>query len=262
MYLIFSCIFVNENYLNLVDKLLTTYSKYNDNDKICYLIITSKNFESKIKQIFLKTGIKNHDIWILDIGKNDSMTSNIYESTYSRYYIYKYPNIKYYEKILYLDCDILITNCLDKLFSFELEDLFYFVHEPMHRYCHCALFNDNEYKNLDSKCTFTTAIILFKNNTKMITYMSEIYKFIKDFHNKYENPLPAYDQPIVNKICLDNKIYNNISLKNYCLNMMPRDGIDKISLIPKYLLCHFATNVGDHIGKIDRATKVIDLLKI
>ena len=88
MYLIYSCIFVNENYLNLVDKLLTTYSKYNDNDKICYLIITSKNFESKIKQIFLKTGIKNHDIWILDIGKNDSMTSNIYESTYSRYYIY------------------------------------------------------------------------------------------------------------------------------------------------------------------------------
>ena len=132
----------------------------------------------------------------------------------------------------------------------------------MHRYNHCALFSDIEFEKLGSECTFTTAIILFENTLKNVSNLEKINDFVKKLHMNYINPLPSYDQPVVNKICIEEKIYDNVLLRSYCLNIMPTDGVEKINLIPNYTMCHFATNVGEHTSKLQRISTVQKVLNM
>ncbi|MBI96598.1 hypothetical protein CL656_05580 [bacterium] len=260
MNLIYSCVFYNENYLNLIEKLLTSFYKHNKDSNINYLIITCESFKNKVIKICNQIGLK-FDIWILDICNTDSTVNNIYESTYSRYAIYNYPKLNNYKKILYLDCDILIINNLKPLFEINLTNHFYTLFEEPHRICHCATFNDDEFEEIKNKKeTFTSAIILFNNNNIMCSYLKNIFTIIQNHHQKYKKPFSCYDQPIFNKIGYINKIINNKILGEYCFNVSPHDNLNILPTLVKYLLCHFATNVGDYNSKIIRTTKAEEYL--
>ena len=101
-----------------------------------------------------------------------------------------------------------------------------------------------------------------KNTLKNVSNLEKIYDFVKKLHMNYINPLPSYDQPVVNKICIEEKIYDNVLLRSYCLNIMPTDGVEKINLIPNYTMCHFATNVGEHTSKLQRISTVQKVLNM
>ena len=252
MNLVYSCVFYNEKYLIIMEKLLSSFYKHNKSSDLVYLIVTNKALEKKVLEICTKIGLQ-FDIWVIDICNYESNIDNIYESTYSRYMIYQYPKLNNFEKILYLDCDILILGNLEPLFNFDLVDNLYTMFEESHRQSHCQLFSDDDFKILkNNKKTFTTAVILFNNNPLICSYLKNIYEAIKKFHNKYKKPLYSYDQPIVNKLGYTNKIINNIDLNKWCMNIMPQDGINKLSHLNKYLICHFATEVGNDTHKIER----------
>ena len=69
MNLIYSCVFTNENYITLFKNLLTSYCRYNDTSNVCYLVITSKEFHEKIKNILIPF-IKNRVIISIDKSNN------------------------------------------------------------------------------------------------------------------------------------------------------------------------------------------------
>lgn len=256
MKLVYSCVFVKKEYIEIINKLLTTFNKYKENRNITYLIITSPDFEKDIRKIFEKLDII-YDIFLIDI-LNENELDNVYESTYSRYRIFEYPKIDDFKKIMYLDCDIVIVNNINPIFSIDTNDKFYFMNEKKDRYCHCSLFSDDEFNNLNENQTFTTAVILFENNDIIKDYMRNIYNTIKHFHMKYRNPLPAFDQPITNKLCMDHDIYNNKDITKYCMNLGYRDRQEELFKIKNYLLCHFATNVGDYKSKLERINFTLD----
>lgn len=258
MNLVYSCVFVNENYINLIENLLKSYNTFNYNSNNCYLIITSNNFEEKIKKVIQEINLKNYYIWTIDI-------LNIYEATYSRYYIYNFPKINQFNKILYLDCDIIILGNIDIIFNLNIDDKFYTLYEEAHRYAHLSMLSDKEFNDFDKTNTFTTAIILFNNNEKMLYYLKKTYEYIKNFHKIYKDPLKAYDQPIVNKLFFDNNCFNNKLLNNYCFNISPtssQDDQNMLESLSKYLIIHFATDVGDYNSKIQRINVIKYLLKV
>lgn len=264
MNLIYSCVFVNENYIKLLENLIQSYDKFNKNSDICYLIITHERFESAIKKSMQNIDFKKYDIWLLDVCNSLTNKENIYEATCMRYYIYDYPKIKQYQKILYLDCDIIVLGNLDGIFDVCIEDMLYFVHEKMHRYNHCSLFTDEEYNNLSSNSSFTTAIMLFNNKNIVTKYLENIYIYIKEFKSIFPNPLPAYDQPIVNKLCIYKQVSNNTMLNNLCFNMAAEDTEDNIILLynSNYKVVHFATKVGDCESKLERSLFVQELINM
>ena len=120
MNLIYSCAFVKESFVDLVYLLLLSYKLYGDVE-FDYLIITHPSFIEKIKNIMLLFKIKGK-IWLLNICEKAA-------SAFSRLHIFKYPEIHNYKKILYLDCDVLITNSLKNIFDVELENKLYAVKE-------------------------------------------------------------------------------------------------------------------------------------
>tara|TARA_A100001015_G_scaffold195734_1_gene218279 strand:- start:375 stop:1856 length:1482 start_codon:yes stop_codon:yes gene_type:complete len=250
MNLVYSCIFNNENYLIIIEKLLNSFYKHNKDSNIVYLIITDSKLESKIIEICEKINL-NFKTWIIDICNYTSNIDNIYESTYARYYIYAYPEIYNYEKILYLDCDILILSNLELLFRLELSNLLYVMYEKTHRTAHGSLFNNEEYEIFkNNNDSFTSALFLFNNNSIILDYFKNIYIFIKNFHKENSNPLHCYDQPIVNRLNYNKKIIDNKLLSKFCKNLEPFSDMEYLSNIDSYFLCHFPTTVGDSESKI------------
>ena len=146
--LIYSCVFFQEKYINLIEILLKSYIYYGKPKiDITYLIITNEKFKSKIQNIFDKLEI-NGKIWCLELN-------TLFEAGYSRLKIFDYPEIYRYSKILYLDCDILVTNNVNNILNFDIENKLYTLEEECDRIAHCELFNQNEYNKLDKKSVFS-----------------------------------------------------------------------------------------------------------
>ena len=110
--IIYSCVFFNEKYINLINLLLKSYKLFgNSDDNVDYLIICNTDFKNKIKAIFDNLNMSGN-IWCIDL-------KTIFEAGYSRLLIFDYPNINLYRKILYLDCDILVTNSINNILNFN-----------------------------------------------------------------------------------------------------------------------------------------------
>ena len=60
-----------------------------------------------------------------------------------------------------------------------MDDNFYTLYEEGGRLAHCGMLTDKEFNEFDKSNTFTTAIILFNNNEKMLDYLKKTYEYIK-----------------------------------------------------------------------------------
>ena len=152
--LIYSCVFFNQKYIDLIHLLLKSYKLFgNAPNEVDYLIICSPHFQKDIQAIFDTLHIKGI-IWSLDLKTK-------FEAGYSRLQIFEYSNINQYKKILYLDCDILVTNSISNILDFELKNKLYGLEEgnTEHVYFGKQFFDKNP------NCTaFTSGILLFNNH--------------------------------------------------------------------------------------------------
>ena len=209
--LIYSCVFFNEKYINLLTLLLKSYKLFgNESNNINYLILCSPNFKDKIQLIFDNLKLKGK-IWCLNLKTK-------FEAACSRLKIFDYPEVDFYDKILYLDCDILITNSINKVLDIQLENKLYVLQEKCHRLYHCVKFNNKEYNLLDKNSTFTSGIILFYNNKIIKNLFSEI---LLDINNHINSKLPipdCFDQPFIIYRAIKKNLYNNKDLINLAIN--------------------------------------------
>ena len=206
--LIYSCVFFNEKYIRLINLLLKSYKLFgNSPDDVDYLIICNPNFQKKIKAIFDNLNISGK-IWCIDLKTN-------FQAGYSRLKIFNYPNIDLYNKILYLDCDILVTNSINNILDFQLENKLYALQEgnTKHRFWGSKFFDNNPH------CTaFTSGILLFNNNTVIKDLFSQILLHIKN-HITSMLPIPeCLDQPFIVYHAVKNNLYDNQTLINIVIN--------------------------------------------
>ena len=120
MILIYSCIFLKKDYIQLLKLLLESYIKYNTYHTK-YLVITNNKFKLEIETFLNELNI-DYDIWSLTIN-------SILGACCSRLLIFDYPKIHKYTKILYLDTDIIITNNLTELINYNLDKKLYVFNE-------------------------------------------------------------------------------------------------------------------------------------
>ena len=199
MNLVYSCVFYNLKYAQLLHLLLGSFSKFCNNSNIFYLVLCDKKLEPFIKEIFLKYKI-NGDTWCLEIN-------SLFQAGTSRLRIFDYNNITKFNKILYLDCDVLITNPIDEIWNTCKEEKCYVMHEKYNRKAHFYLFNDEEYSKINKSLSFTSAVILFKNCNKIKDCFTKIYEHT-ELYLKQKKPIPmCIDQPFI----VYHLIKNNLS---------------------------------------------------
>jgi len=179
---IFYSIFNNEKYIDIFYLFLESIFIYgNLNDTIHILVYTSTKFMNIIKESHLFNDEKIK--FEINDNNNDKKTISIFN-------LFNLQSISSYEKILYLNTDILVKDDINKVFDFLEEDE----------------------ENYDNIASLTSEILLFKNSEKI--NISNIFKY----NNKFLN------SSIVNKVIhnftrqyndYDSKIENmNILLNN------------------------------------------------
>jgi lipopolysaccharide biosynthesis glycosyltransferase len=245
---IFCCVFNQEKYVDMFFLLLESifiYGNLNKNTNI--LVYTSTPFMNMIKQSHLF----NNDKIIFEI--NDTY-DNINKACKARLDLFNLPSIINYNKILYLDTDILVKDNINELFNVCKEDLLYVLEEGDltmndNFYGGNTLFG-NEINNYNDKSAFTSGILLFNNCEKIKDLFNRINEDIVNRPNNFS----CHDQPYIVYNAFKYNLYNNKILKSFIVNNDNDINSDKV-------IHHFPGEMGIYKYKIDAMTIFLNSLK-
>ena len=162
-------------------------------------------------------------------------------------FIFDYIKPNTFDKILYLDTDILINKSLDDIFNITIDNKIHAIMEGGQIPYHCLYHTSEEFEKHKSNDCFSSGILLFDNSLKQ--YFENVKKL---FSNCITNGIQigcCIDQPFFNLIahkmnCINNKILSKYSRCN------PLD-------ITEQIISHFAGNVGDHESKLTKMNSFI-----
>ena len=233
---IFCCVFNNEKYINMFYLLLESILLYGKLDNIQILIYTSTPFMNIIKNNYLF----DDEIIIFEI--NDTY-DNIDKSCKSRLDLFNLSSITKYEKILYLDTDIIVKNDINKVFDICKDDILYVLEEGLltdnnNYYGGIELFGD-EINNYSDKSAFTSGILLFNNCIQM----KKLFNIIKQDIIDRPFIFNCFDQPYIVYNAFKYNIYNNKLLKDVAVN-------NDYNIDSNKTIHHFPGNPGIYKKKI------------
>ena len=244
---IFVCVFNQEKYVEMFFLLLESifiYGKLDDNTNI--LVYTSSLFMNKIKNNRLFNNAK----MIFEI--NDEY-NNIDKSCKARLDLFNLSSIKKYNKILYLDTDILVKDDINKVFDICKENILYTLEEGRinnkNNFWGNVLFG-NEINNYNDKTAFTSGILLFNNCTQIKDLFDKINE---DMINRPYN-LSCMDQPYIVYNAFKYNLYNNKILKSVVVNRNHNIHSNKI-------IHHFPGGPGNYGHKLVSMNNFLDKIK-
>jgi hypothetical protein len=222
---------------------ILTYGNLNDTTHI--LIYTSTEFMNMIKSSNLFT---NNIIFEI----NDSYC-DIDKACKARLDLFCLQSTKKYNKILYLDTDILIKGDINKIFNIINKDILYVLEEGTidhpADYFGKSLFG-NEIEQYDDKSAFTSGILLFNNCENIRSLFDKINNDIMTRPRHFD----CYDQPYIVYNSFKYNLYNNKILKEFAVNNDHNIHSDKI-------IHHFPGGPGVYYHKLVYMRKFLNDLK-
>lgn len=208
MNLIYVCVFLNKDQLELLKLFLFSVLLYSDIELFDLVVITSVDFLedinniSKLFNIHLKTMVTN--------------CKTIEDSMMNRYKIFEYLEIDKYSKILYLDLDILMQADLNILFNLEIEDKIYAVPQNNTNielpHFGGELFDFTQIdKNIQG---INGGVLLFQNTNTMRSLFNIILNHRDELVSKNISLL-IMDQSLLNYHCNTKKLFGSNILSKY-----------------------------------------------
>jgi len=245
---IFVCVFNKKKYVDMFFLLLESIFIYGDLDyNTNILVYTSTSFMNNIKKSHLFNDEK------IKFEINDTY-DNIDKACKARLDLFNLHSIKNYNKILYLDTDILVKDNINKIFDVCKEDILYTLEEgEIHSntdYWGKTLFG-NKVNNYDDKSAFTSGILLFNYCEKIKDLFDKINE------DMVERPYDfiCYDQPYIVYNAFKYNLYNNKILKTLVVNNDNNIHSDKA-------IHHFPGGPGIYQHKINDMTIFLNNIKL
>jgi lipopolysaccharide biosynthesis glycosyltransferase len=226
--LVYICVFCNKKFVNLVDLFLESVDTFGNIDSNTDIVIfTHPDFVNSINNVISKY---NLPVKIYEMNLN-----TIVEAKYSRLLIFDTPFINKYQKILYLDTDILVINGLAKIFNNDLDEKLYVVRE-----CDIgsSYFGGNlfDFTKIDPKTpAFNSGVLLFKNCQVIKGLFKTILDDIIDYYVIGKRIAGCIDQPFFNYHTITNSL-NEMNLLRGLSTNSPQSYTDN----PNLVVCHFA----------------------
>jgi lipopolysaccharide biosynthesis glycosyltransferase len=242
-FLVYLGIFYNKDYLELLKELIISVKLFSFLYQIDFLILTTEDFTPEINQLSMLTGIPLKT-FIID-------PSNLAGAAFARLNIFEFPEISNYEKVLYLDTDIIIQGDLQKVFELDIEDKLYAMSEgTIEHEIHGGQWFD--FEKIDKHTIgLNSGILLFKPTDTMRRIFSEINDHISEMKSSGK-PMPqCEDQAFINYHFIkenkyDNKLIERYSLI-YCIDPPPPP-----SKPTDIVICHFVWPIGNAKHKMGR----------
>uniref|UniRef100_A0A6C0EIF5 Nucleotide-diphospho-sugar transferase domain-containing protein n=1 Tax=viral metagenome TaxID=1070528 RepID=A0A6C0EIF5_9ZZZZ len=218
---IFCCVFNQEKYVDMFFLLLESIFTYGNLDyNMNILIYTSTPFMNRIKQSHLFNNEK------MKFEINDTY-NDIDKACKARLDLFNLPSVKNYNKILYLDTDVLVKDDINKVFKVCKEDLLYVLEEGeidnINDFWGKTLFGD-EINKYEDKSAFTSGILLFNNCEKINDLFNKINEDITNRPRRFA----CFDQPYIVYNAFKYNLYNNKILKSLVVNNDTNIHSDKV----------------------------------
>jgi len=244
---IFVCIFNQIEYVNMFYIMLESIFIYgNLNNNMHILVYTSTEFMNKIK----KSHLFNETQIIFEI--NDTYDT-IEKACKARIDLFDLSVINNYNKILYLDTDIIIKDDINAVFDICNKNVLYVLEESkidcMSGHFGKVLFGP-EINNYDDKTAFTSGILLFNNCNEIKHLFHEIKR---DMINRPYN-FACHDQPYIIYNAFKYNLYNNTIFTNFAVNNDDNIHSNKV-------IHHFPGGPGMHQHKIVNMTSFLNRIK-
>ena len=239
--LVYLGVFVNKDYLELLKILFITVKLYSKLDTIDFLILTCSDFVPAINNISVTLGIPLKTM-IID-------ESRMAGGAFARLYIFEYEHIMSYDKILYLDTDIVVQGDLMNLFNETIEDKIYGLKEgTIEHEIHGGWWFD--FSTIDKNTVgINSGILLFKPTETMKSLFTETLNHVDELKNK---AMPqCADQPFVNYHFIKANKYDIQLIDKHCL-IYCIDPPPPPSAPTSVVVCHFVWPIGNAKHKMDR----------
>jgi len=245
MNLIYMCVSHQESYIKLLKLLINSISlKSNINrDTTDILIITTHIFKPLIEKELEEFNLPIK-YYILDLN-------SLMESSCCKLKIFSYNQIDKYQKILYLDTDVLINSDVNILFSNEISpEKLYTLEEGIigDEYWGSALF---DFTKFDKNTTaFSAGVFYFINSLSMKKLFEDTSTHIANYVG---NTPVCLDQPFLVYNSFIQEKYNNQFMKRYLENNPSVVSNEKI-------IYHFPGDPGHYWSKLNKMTGFWDLM--
>lgn len=255
-HLIYACVFENRDYLKLLELLVKSINKNSPlSPNIDFLVITHPDYVEYINQY-----IHLHDGRYLKIFTLEK--SSLFEAGCARLDIFSYPDIEQYEKILYIDTDILFEDSVERIFTVDISsDKIYAyaegtIGDPYHGKSYWDL------HGLDPNTpAFSSGVLYFVNIPIIKQLFTDIKQHIQQDVYEQGNYIPGcLDQPFIVYNAVIHNNYDNTLMNGLMKNISHEiiDGKAKSSHLKsssnKYVLYHFFGGLGDFNNKYERMT--------
>ena len=247
--LMYFCVFHNRDYIKLASILLGSLKLFTRNlENIDILVLTSLDFKQDFLDLSNSIGLKlNFKFFVFN---------TIPDAAMARLYIYDYESINYYDKILYLDTDIIIQNDLNIFFNQDIENkkVYALPEDTIYREDFGGWYFDISDEMKHKIMGINSGILLWKNMEKIKDIFNNIINHIalEKKNPRYGRMPKSADQPFINYHLIKNGNYDVKLITKYAL-LYP-----KTSLYPKQsdiILCHFAWPFGDPKNKKERMSQ-------
>jgi hypothetical protein len=254
--LVYCCVFYNKDYFKLLNLLLTSLKFFSSKDdhiknKYDFMILTNENMIECVQELKLKLKM---NILI----KTFNFTT-IFQAACARLFIFDYENINFYDKILYLDTDIIIKKNLSPIFDLEINDKLYginsgFINSPSF---------GNQFFDFNKFDPYTKGInsgtLLFKNSDIIKDLFMKIRNHTEEYTKSGQQIPYCMDQPFINYHAISNGLVN-IALLNEYISLYEDSEI--VLNYETSIICHFSFPIGNFGHKNERMRKfMFEILK-
>jgi lipopolysaccharide biosynthesis glycosyltransferase len=242
-------VFHQKSYINLLKLLITSISvKANINKDTDILIITSPSFQSLIQKELENFDLPIH-YSILDLH-------TLMESSCCKLTIFQYKDIDKYQKILYVDTDVLVNSDVNVLFSIDIspEKLYALEEGDIGREYWGSQFFDFTNYTRNTKA-FSAGVFYFMNSVSMKTLFDDTNTHIANYLDE-KRPIPiCLDQPFLVYNSIIQHKYDNQCMKKYVENNPKVHSKEKI-------IYHFPGDPGHYASKIQKMTAFWDKMNM
>jgi len=238
MNLIYMCVFHNKKYIRLLELLLLSFARFSS--PVDLLVLTSVDFVEDLETLFRRIGVS--------CRLHCLPCSSIFDAACARLHVFEWPEIHNYDKILYLDTDIIIRRDVSPIFSFPLEKLYGVGSGTLASTNFGGQFFDFSW--IDSSTQGMNSGTLLFPCTQV--YKDLFQRILKHTFHYKANPPYAIDQPFINFHVFTSGLANTVALAPHVSlyeDMLEVYNVDTASV------CHFSYPIGNFDHKYIRMSK-------
>ncbi len=248
--LLYVAVYGNKDYVKLFNLLFSSLvlSK-NDSSDFSLLVMTAPSLKDDILRTIssMNSGVELL-VWASE-EKPDK-----FGAAFARYHIFELEQIDQFEKILYLDTDVLINGALSDVFHNDLsEGTIYCLPEAdellgdLNDYYGKSLFIEQGLERCLIERGFTSGAILFKNGLVVRHLFAEVLK-IGSESRKNGRVFSCLDQPFLNLLATSKSLINLDLLPKYMVN-------NPVNVTGGFVINHFPGGVGNFGSKFSKMSK-------